>query len=263
MDSVVEQANGLTNANSYLGQASKYKINAHLESIRSIEKELLEANLADTQISVGENPNLPKKSDYTDPGGISFYDAKSGPQTGPKVDLNAAGNAFKLSGKLFVLGFYTDALRFGSLIFKGAGGHLRFVGDYDASSIGRSLDFSKRFDSASCHDAIFHRYDKNAIRVYQHYCVSQLAYVLQEMDKLIEPNGKSVLDNSLTVIATEYGKNHQEDGDIFHAVVGGDGKFKPGQYDTKYGFNDVYKTLMDAYAIQHDIGGKTIDALLS
>lgn len=263
LDSVVQQANSLTSANSYLGKESKDKINAHLESIRSIEKELLEADLADAELSGGErNVQIPKASDYTDPEGISFYDAPSGRTTGPKVSYQAAQKAFRLSGKLFALGFYTDALRFGSMIFVGAGGHIRFSGDYNATNIGKSLDFSKAMDSRSAHDAMFHSYNKDSIRVYQHYCISQLAYVLDEMDKLVEPNGQTVLDNTLTVIGTEYGKNHENSGNIFHAVAGGNGKINPGQYDSAYGFNDLYKTLMDAYNIEHDIKGNSVSGLI-
>ncbi len=263
LDSVVDQANSLTGPNSYLGKDSKDKINAHLETIRSIEKELLEGDLADSEISDGENnPDLPQASDYADPAGVSFYDAQSGATTGPKVSLEAAQNAFRLSGKLFALGFYMDALRFGSLIFVGAGEHLRFTGNYNASNIGESLNFSNTFDSGSPHDVIFHNYSRDAVRVYQHYVISQLAYVLKEMDQLIEPNGKTVLDNTLTVIGTEYGRNHENSGNIFHAVAGGNDKFNPGQYDSLYGFNDLYKTLMDAYSVDHTISGDTISSLL-
>lgn len=263
LDSVVDQANSLTSGNSYLGKDSKDKINAHLESIRSIERELLEGDLADAEIGEGEiDLDLPQASDYTDPSGVSFYDAQSGATTGPKVSLEAAQQAFRLSGKLFALGFYTDALRFGSLIFVGAGEHLRFTGNYNASNIGESLNFSDTFDSGSPHDVIFHNYSKDAVRVYQHYVISQLAYVLEEMDQLMEPNGKTVLDNTLTVIGTEYGKNHEGTGNIFHAVAGGNGKFKSGQYDSAHGFNDLYKTLMDAYDIEHGMNGNNISGLL-
>jgi len=262
LDSVVEQANTLTGNNSYLGQDSKDKINTHLETIRSIERELIEADLADDELAASEGAlDLPSREDFQDPSGISFYDATSGPTTGPKVSYEAAGRAFKLSGKLFALGFYTDALRFGSMIFVGAGGHLRFTGNYNAENIGESLNFSNVFDSRSAHDAIFHRYDRDAVRVYQHYVVSNLANVLQEMDSLIEVNGKSVLDNTLTVIGTEYGRNHEGGGNIFHAVAGGNGLFNPGQYDRSYGFNDLYKTLMDAYDLSHSISGNTVSGL--
>jgi len=264
LDSVVDQANSLTGPNSYLGRESKDKINAHLESIRSIEQELLEGDIADGEISSGEtNLSLPQAADYQDPSGIPFYDASSGPTTGPVCSHEAAQQAFRLTGKLYALGLHMDALRFGSLIFVGSGEHLRFSGNYNAANIGESLDFTKTFSSASPHDAIFHSYNQDAVRVYQHYVVSQLAYVLKEMDKLTDLNGETVLDNTLTVIGTEYGKNHESTGNIFHAVAGGGGRFRPGQYDSSYGFDDLYKTLMDSYNVPHEIGGSTISDLLT
>ena len=264
MDSVLDQANSLTGPNSYLGRESKDKINAHLESIRSIEQELLEGDIANTEISSGEtNLSLPQEEDYQDPSGIPFYDASSGPVTGPVCSHESAQQAFRLTGKLYALALHMDALRFGSLIFVGSGEHLRFSGNYNAANIDKSLDFTRTFSSASPHDAIFHSYNQDAVRVYQHYVISQLAYVLQEMDQLTDLNGQTVLDNTLTVIGTEYGKNHESTGNIFHAVAGGNGRFRPGQYDSSHGFDDLYKTLMDAYNVSHDIGGNTISDLLT
>ena len=125
------------------------------------------------------------------------------------------------------------------------------------------MNFSNVFNNRSPHDGIFHNYVKNSIRVYQHYCVSQHAYVLDEMDKIVEPNNKTLLDNTLVVMGTEYGKNHNGGSDIFHAVIGGNGLFKPGQYDTNWGFNDVYRTVMDAYGVNHNINGQTIGEILA
>lgn len=264
LDSVLDQANSLTGNNSYLGKESRDKINAHLESIRAIEKELLEGDLADSELTNGEtNADLPQAGDYTDPSGISFYDAASGATTGPVVSHEAAQQAFRLTGKLYALALHMDALRFGSLIFVGAGEHLRFSGNYTATNINQSLNFSNAFSSRSVHDAIFHAYNQNSVRVYQHYVISQLAYVLKEMDQLTDLNGQTVLDNTLTVIGTEYGRNHENSGNIFHAVAGGGGRFRSGQYDSLYGFNDLYKTLMDAYGISHGISGDTISNLLA
>lgn len=261
LDSVVEQANSLTGSNSYLGRESKDKIGAHLEAIRGVERELINADLADVELTMNENLDLPQAGDYQDPDGISFYDAQSGPTTGPVVSHQAAAEAFRLNGKLFALGLYTDALRFGSLIFVGAGGHIRFSGNYQANNINDSLNFGNMFSNSSAHDAIFHNYNRDAIRVYQHYCISQLASVLSEMDQLTEANGKTVLDNTLTVIGTEYGRNHDGSSGIFHGVAGGNGLINPGQYDSANGFNDLYKTLMDTYGISHSIEGNTISGL--
>jgi hypothetical protein len=259
LDSVVDQYKTLVAPSSYLGQDSKERINTHLETIRSIELELAGADSAATQIEAGE---LPIASDYKDPTGISFYDAKSGALTGPTCTWQSAQQAFRLMGDLYVLALKVDALRFGSLIFVGAGEHIRFSGTYNATNIGKSLDFTKTFATRSPHDGIFHNHVPDSIRVYQHYVVSQFAYVMQQMDAVVEPNGKTLLDNTCVVLGTEYGLNHEDTGNIFHAVVGGNGKFKAGQYNNLWGFEDVYKTVMDAYKIKHSIAGNTLSNIL-
>ena len=264
LDSVLAQYQSLTGANSYLGFDSKQKIKNHLDQIRAIEKELVVADDAAGQVEATEpQAGIPVKGDYADPSGISFYDAQSGPTTGPVVDWQKAQQAFRLSGDLFALGFATDALRFGSMVFVGAGEHLRFSGNYTATAINKSLNFSNAFSSSSPHDGIFHNYVQSSVRVYQYYVISQLAYVLQKMDSIVEPNGKTVLDNSCVVIGTEYGKNHDNGSDIFHAVAGGNGLFRTGRNAQNLPFNDVYKTVLDAYNIQHSIGGNTVAGLLA
>ena len=263
LDSVIADYQSMIGPISYLGQESKQKISNHLDTIRAIESSLIDGDLAATEIEGGENNlNLPLKSDFTDPADVSFYDAQSGSQTGPIVPWQAAQEAFRLSGKLFALALSMDALRFGSMIFVGSGEHLRFSGNYAASNIGQSLDFSKVFETRSPHDGIFHNYVQSSVRVYQHYVISQLAYVLDEMDAIVEPNGKTLLENTLVVIGTEYGHNHDGTKEIFHAIFGGNGKFKPGTYHTNWGYDDVYKTALDAYQVTHQIGGSRIDEIL-
>lgn len=262
LDTVKEQHAYLTGARSFLGSASKARIDNHLQQIRQVERRLVIADQVAAGMEAAECA-VPNENDYQDPDGVSFYDAASGPGGGPQVHYEAAQEAFRLSGKLIALGFSCDALRFGSMVFYGAGGHMRFQGNYEATGIGRSLNFTDTFDD-SPHNAIFHNYVKDAIRVYQHYCVSQMAYVLEELDSITEPNGKTVLDNSMAVVGTEYGRNHDGTKDIFHAVVGGEGKFNPGQYDDNYGFDDLYRTLMEAYDVPNSgIGGSEIPGLVA
>lgn len=246
LDSVLAQYQNVTGANSYLGYESRQKIHSHLEKIRSIELQLVSADEAAISVEQGESA-VPDKNQFADPSGINFYDAQSGPTTGPKVDWQKAQEAFRLNGDLFALGLSIDALRFGSLIFVGAGEHLRFTGNYTAAKINKSLNFSNAFDTRSPHDGIFHNYVRDSVRVYQYYVISQLAYVLEKMESIIEPNGKI----------------HDESGDIFHAVAGGDGLFKAGLSAQNYRFNDVYKTVLDAYGVNHAITGTRIDEMLS
>ncbi len=264
LDSVNEDYMRMTGANSYLGQESKDRINNHFETIRAIEKNLIEGDIAASDIEMGEQIlGLPNSDDYLDPPGIPFYDAPSGPQTGPITHWQEAQKAFRLIADLYVLGLSMDALRFGNLIFVGAGEHLRFDGTYNATNIGDSLNFGRSFASRSPHDGILHSYVRSSFRVYQHYVISQLAYALKQMDNVTEANGKTILDNTLSILATEYGYNHEGSGNIFHALFGGNGKFKLGtKNNSNIGYNNLYKTALDAYGVRHSIPGDTINGLL-
>ncbi|MEN9578982.1 MAG: hypothetical protein RJA70_1991 [Pseudomonadota bacterium] len=256
LDSVMAEYNFLGGDRSYLGAESKARVSNHLSSIRQIEKQLVDADQ-------GLGPILADKctvpSAPTDPGGVAFYDNLSGDPGGPEVDWEAAQAAFRLSADAIVLGLSCNALRFASMIFVGAGEHLRFRGNY--SALGETMDFTAAF-GGSPHDQIFHTFVESKVRIYQHYVLSQLGYVLDKMDAITEPNGKTLLDNTLSVIGTEYGRNHEETS-IFHAVVGGNGKFAQGvDIGDSHGFADLYATLMDGYGVPHNIPGKTIPGLI-
>lgn len=260
LDAVKVEYETLMGPRSFLGAESKGRMDAHLTTLREVEMRLIGADPVDSMMQAQEC-KLPKQADFADPEGVTFYDAPTGATTGPTVPWQDAEKAFRLNGELFALGMSCDALRYGSMIFVGAGEHLRFQGNYQ-SPVG-NLDFSDAFKNASPHDAIFHRYVVDAVRVYQYYVISQIAHVLEKMDSITERNGKTVLDNTVVVIGTEYGKNHNGDQGIFHAVVGGNGKFKPGQYDDNLSVADVYATVLKAYGVPSKVQGKEISTLLA
>jgi hypothetical protein len=190
--------------------------------------------------------------DYTDPDGYSFYDADNGP-TGagaPAIEWEVARAAMQLIGELMALGVACDAIRFGSLLCVGGGGHIRFQGQY--SALGQSIDFSSRFASGTPHDLIFHNYDQEAVRLYQHFAVAQLVPMLTAMDTMIEPNGQTVLDNTLVLMGTEYGQNHDATHTL-HAVLGGGGRFNPGWYDQALVPSHVYHEALAAYGVDSGI----------
>ncbi|MEN9579470.1 MAG: hypothetical protein RJA70_2479 [Pseudomonadota bacterium] len=259
LDSVKAEHDFLVGARSYLGAESKARLENHLATIRSVETGLVGGDQAVRPVE-GGSCTVPESAGFTDPAAFSFYDAPSGAIGGPEVAHEAASQAFRLSADAIVAGLACDAVRFASMIFVGAGEHIRFRGTY--SALGDSLDFTSAF-KGSPHNEIFHNYVQSAVRVYQHYVISQLGYVLDRMDSVVEPNGKTLLDNTLVVVGTEYGLNHEGGNGIFGAVVGGAGKFRPGQYDGNHGFTDVYSTLMRAYGIENSgIEGTEIPGLV-
>ncbi|MEX1364464.1 MAG: DUF1552 domain-containing protein [Nannocystaceae bacterium] len=249
LDSVMEEYEHLTSDASPLGAVSKARLDNHLSAIRDVELQLAPI---DDGLDGLPACDPPAQGDYLDPAGYSFYDADNGP-TGagaPAIDWQVARDAMQLIGELMALGVSCDAIRFGSLLCVGGGGHIRFQGSY--SALGQTLDMSDRFAGGTPHDLIFHNYDADAIRLYQHFSISQLAHMLTAMDGMLEPNGKTVLDNSLVLLGTEYGQNHDAS-NVFHAVLGGGSRFNPGWYDQDLLPSDIYHQALAAYGVDSGI----------
>lgn len=254
LDAVLEDYESFTGANSPLGAESKAKIDNHLSAIRDVEMQLAPTD------GLGPMLNCPSRppGSVEDPEPYGFYDAKVGPagNGAPQIDWEVAHAAMDLIGQLMALGMACDAVRFGSMISLGAGEYLRFAGQYDA--IGDSADFSTLLATGTAHDVIFHAYNPDMVRLHQHLSISMLAHTLREMDQIIEPNGQSILDNALVLMATEYGQNHTAS-PAFHAVFGGGGRFAPGWYDQALLPSDVYHQSLAAYDIDSGIPGLWAD----
>lgn len=75
------------------------------------------------------------------------------------------------------------------------------------------------------------------------------------MDAVTEPNGLTLLDNALVLMATEYGENHMGS-PAFHAVLGGAGLLAPGWYDQALIPSDIYHQSLAAYGIDSGIPGR-------
>jgi hypothetical protein len=112
----------------------------------------------------------------------------------------------------------------------------------------------------SPHDAYFHNNRWDKCRLHAHYCLSNLAGALMSFDdpNFLEANGKTVLDNTLVVVGTDYGGGGTSTGHIpegvFHAIAGGNGHFKPGFYDSVYNVIDVYETALKPYQLKTGMG---------
>src|SRR5690606_26516129 len=104
----------------------------------------------------------------------------------------------------------------------------------------------------SAHAQFFNNYDLDAVRLYQHFAIAQLVPMLAAMDAMMEPNGRTVLDNSLVLMGTEYGENHDAT-HTFHAVLGGGGRFNPGWYDQALVPSHVYHEALAAYGVDSGI----------
>lgn len=254
LDTVMEQYRGLRGDGSYLGNASKQKLEQHFQSIRSIEKELAPADAiaaADAPASCAprEKPTDPPIADYES---LRYGDGRGAPVI-PWQDFE---KVFRMHADLWALGLRCDLVRFGNIMFESAGGHVQFRGVYEG--LGQQLDFTKTLTNGSPHDSYVHTGQMDKVRIYQHLAQRNLAYFLSRLDDPthLESNGKTVLDNTLVVLGTEVGWNHSLSY-LFHAIAGGNGHFKPGWYDQRVNAIDVYNTVLRPYGIDANIGRKT------
>jgi hypothetical protein len=260
LDAVIGEYKHYTSDASPLGADSKNKLSVHLDNIRNVERRLapVESGIDDALGQETKNCTIPEG--VTDPGTNVPYDIAQGGAGGsaPIISHEDFSAAFKLQGELMALALRCDILRFGSMVFVGSGGHVGLRGTY--SAMGTSVNFSQDLPGTSPHDAYFHNNRWDKCRLHAHYCLSGLASALRAFDdpNFLESNGKTLLDNTLVVMGTDYGgggtgTGHNPDG-VFHAIAGGNGHFRPGFDDKVYNIVDVYETALQPYGLVSGIG---------
>ncbi len=250
LDTVLGQYQSLRSDRSVLGRESKLKIEQHLNSIREIEQQLAPSESilegGSESCDAGNQPSDPPIADYDK----FTYGTGSG---APSIDWQDIENVFQLHAELYALGLRCDLVRYGNLMFESAGGHTNVQGTYSA------LGESTSFPGDSQHDTYFHGNQRQHARLYQHFALSNIATFLGYLGDTSyrEANGKTVLENATIVIGTEYGWNHSKS-DVFHAVVGGAGRYKNGFFVDR-GINciDLYNAILQGHGVNANIGAST------
>ena len=249
LDSVLEQYRFFTGSNSPLGSASKGRIKDHLDRVREFEQRAF--SLANKN---KKGPQAPPPSNVphggpADPGG-----------EGIDITLDELRTEWRLLADLYALAIEMDRARFGSITFLAAGERIRLTGEYKYNGRTRySFNDSTehgRGGSAGCSHEWWHKFDEKRdntqLRAHAHMKMNELAYFMSRLDRVKEPNGKSLLENSLLTISTESGDGRhnnvkRELSGVFHAVTGANGTFKTGQImDVKAQGLDIYNTMLDA-----------------
>ena len=251
LDSVVGQYRFYTGVNSPLGAASKARVADHLDRIREFEQRAYEMK----EKPKGA-PELPPRAEIAhggqaDPGGM-----------GIDITLEELTSEWRLMAELYALAIQTDRVRFGSLTFLAAGERIRLTGDYEYE--GKKIF---HFDDAAQHNATgdkgcshewwhqFNEKKKNTqLRAHAHMKMREVAHFLKLLDgsDCVEPNGRTILENSLITISTESGDGRhnnvkRELSGVFHAITSAGGRFKTGQImDIGAEGIDVYNTMLDA-----------------
>lgn len=259
LDSVVDQYKFYTGANSPLGATSKARVTEHLERIREFEQRAFVM-----KDKAAGAPDLPPDSKLlhggqADPGG-----------EGIDITLDELTAEWHLMAELYALAIQTDRTRFGSLTFLAAGERIRLTGTYEYA--GRRVfefnDSAQRNASGSgaCSHEWWHDFDEKkkneALRAHAHMKMREVAYFLNLLNgkDAVDPNGKTILENSLITISTESGDGRHNDvkrelSGVFHAISGAGGRFKTGQIlDVNAEGLDVYNTMLTAMDVKDRLG---------
>ncbi len=260
LDSVVNEYRFFTGSNSPLGAASRARVTDHLERIREYEQRAYALKDSPKDGNAGlmrPEPSKLKHGGAADPGG-----------QGIDMPLDNLVTEWRLMADLYALAIELDRVRFGSLTFLAAGERLRVTGDYEYD--GRKVftfDDAKQLNAsgdAGCSHEWWHKFgaDKKneQLRAHAHMKMREVAYFLKKLDAIKDPNGRSVLENSMLTVSTESGDGRHNDSKrelsgIFHAISGANGRFKTGQImDVGHEGIDVYNTMLGAMGAKKRLG---------
>jgi hypothetical protein len=259
LDSVVEQYKFYTGPTSPLGAASKARVADHLERIREYEQRSLAAKTKAVKAPPAPGDSKLLHGGAADPGG-----------EGIDITLDELIAEWRLMADLYALAIQCDRVRFGSITFLAAGERIRLKGNYEYE--GREVftfdDAGQRQKSGAlaCSHEWWHDFDEKKkneqLRAHAHMKIGAVAHFLQKLEgpDCMEPNGRTILENSLITISTESGDGRHDNvkrelSGIFHAITGANGRFKTGQaLDARAEGLDVYNTRLDAMGVSERLG---------
>ncbi|MEX2118506.1 MAG: DUF1552 domain-containing protein [Pirellulales bacterium] len=262
LDTVVDQSKFYTGDSSPLGAASKARLADHLDRVREYEQRAFqmaeEASQRCRSVDGPPDSNL-IHGPAADPGG-----------EGIDITLDELTAEWRLLADLYALAIQCDRVRFGSITFLSAGERIRLKGRYEYG--GRTVfefdDAAQRRASGSvaCSHEWWHDFNESQkneqLRAHAHMKMREVAYFLQRLDGAdsLEPNGKTLLENSLITISTESGDGRHNDvkrelSGVFHAITGAGGRFKTGQIiEAGAEGLDVYNTMLAAMGVSRRLG---------
>ena len=262
LDSVLEQYRFFTGSNSPLGAASKGRIKDHLDRVREFEQRAFSLANKNEQGPKAPPPSRLPHGGPADPGG-----------EGIDMKLEELRTEWRLLADLYALAIEMDRARFGSITFLAAGERIRLTGEYKYNGRTRySFNDSSehgRGGSGGCSHEWWHKFDEKRdnkqLRAHAHMKMNEIAYFMNRLDRVKEPNGKSLLENSLLTISTESGDGRhnnvkRELSGVFHAVTSANGRFKTGQImNVKAQGLDLYNTMLRAMGAERRLGPKDYD----
>lgn len=246
LDSVLGQYRSLSGPSSPLGGASKAKLADHLDRIRELERRIFPP---DEPMSGCTPPGHP--------GELPLLRGQPTGGTGPDVDVAEWQVYWRAMVDLYVLALQCDLFRFGNVMFQSAGDRVKLQGPYDY--LGETV---ATFADQIAHHEYWHAYqaanENLQMRAHAHFIMDQVAYVLSRLDdpSFLEPNGRTLLDNTMVVLGTEVGNGavHDYDG-VLHMYSSANERMRVGQIvDPVATGVDFYRTVLSAIGVDEPVG---------
>ena len=232
LDTVVAQYKFFTSDRSNLSIESRSRLAEHLDSIRELEDRIAAVSLIGQG---GSAPGAGCSAPAAPAANLYASVHHNGAGTGPSVVAADVVSSFKVMADLWTMGVKCDLFRSGFTLALCAGDHLVCTGPYNVA--GQIVDMAAAGEAHSDNHAVGDNPTAGSPALvysgwFVHLLLECCAYVLQQLDAVTEPNGKTILDNSFVLLGTDLGTNHVGRS-VFHGVSRANGRFKPGTYDVQ------------------------------
>jgi hypothetical protein len=230
LDTVVGQYQFYMSDASNLSMGSRAKIANHLDAVRQLESRISGASLigqsGSSKVMTCATPPVPGANLFV---GVSHNGAGGGSVV-PAADLVTS---YKVMADTFAMGVACDLFRFGFMEMCCAGDGVSLTGPYTVA--GQVVDMGAAGESHTTNHAMTDTPTLGATATthagwYTHVWLECCSYMIQQLDKYVDANGQTILDNSFVLLGTDLGTNHVGDS-VFYAMSKAGGKFKPGIYD--------------------------------
>lgn len=269
LDGAMEQYKYVTSDAFGLSQASKTKVNLHLERLRELERRIYDPDAPTVPPPAGCDPMDP--GEFTHPEMVEIQ--KTVNNEGVTMDVNRWMELWHAMVDVYAMAIKCDVCRFGNIQFQSGGERIKLYGDYTA--YGQTRSFS---DQETTHE-YWHGWkpgndDERLMIDHMWLLMAEMTYYLQALDDpdYLDGNGKTVLDNALVLASTELGDGNPHNiEDVFHLVAGGNGALRLGQViDVDAQATALYNAGLRAIGIDNrdmdgdaEAQGEVLDAILT
>ena len=250
-----------------LSDASKIKLNSHLERLRELERRVYDPT--NTPGAAGcVVPAAPREFTHREMVEIQ----RTVDNQGVRMEVNRWMELWHTMVDVYAMAVKCDVSRFGNLQFQSGGERILLYGDYTAYGQTRSFD-----DATTTHD-YWHGWssgnsNERLMRDHMWLMSAELTYFLKALDDpdYRDPNGGTLLDNALVVATTELGDGNPHNiEDVFHLVTGANETLRTGAViDVDAQATELYNACLRAVGVtdrsmegDRDYDGRVLDAVL-